>query len=615
MGNFHKIKQGLHIDAYQGIVSSADLLPGDFYFDGYNYNFKDGYGSTFQAGGSSGSLPVTTKGDLLGFDSAANRVPVGTNGYVLTADSTQALGLKWAAVTGTVTSVTANLPISSSGGAAPNLTITKATTSTDGYLTSTDWNTFNNKLANVLTTTGDIIYSSSGTTASRLGIGSTGNVLTVVGGVPTWATSSASASGSVTINPVTNNTTITLPSAGFLAGDTWTINNLSNFQVSILSSSGAFVDLLVGTGYVQYMAKVSVPTLPTDWTDVRHLNTLFSSYIQPTSWTNWNASATPSPRFILGATNPSIGYTNGGVLAPNGKVILVPLSAFVQVGIYDPIANTLIVGPSIGAVNYGGGVLAPNGKVIFVPTSASAAIGIYDPIANTFTAGPVTTGVVSYFGGVLAPNGKVILVPHNSPGVIGIYDPIANILTTGPSTSTGAANYTGGVLAPNGKVIFVPTEASAAIGIYDPIANTFTAGPSTGPTNPTYYFGGVLAPNGKVIFVPATNLGVIGIYDPIANTFTAGPSTGGAGYAGGVLAPNGKVIFVPFLNNTIGIYDPIANTFTAGPSTDGANYTGGVLAPNGKVILVPQTSSTIGIYDTMLSVPIDMAKSPWFNKY
>jgi len=43
------------------------------------------------------TLPVTTKGDLLGFNTAAARVPVGTDGYILTADSTQALGLKWAA--------------------------------------------------------------------------------------------------------------------------------------------------------------------------------------------------------------------------------------------------------------------------------------------------------------------------------------------------------------------------------------------------------------------------------------------------------------------------------------------------------------------------------------
>jgi len=41
--------------------------------------------------------PLTTKGDLFGFDTADARIPIGTNGHVLTADSTQSLGLKWAA--------------------------------------------------------------------------------------------------------------------------------------------------------------------------------------------------------------------------------------------------------------------------------------------------------------------------------------------------------------------------------------------------------------------------------------------------------------------------------------------------------------------------------------
>jgi hypothetical protein len=45
---------------------------------------------------SGGSAALTTKGDLLGFDTVADRVPIGSNGQVLTADSTQALGLKWA---------------------------------------------------------------------------------------------------------------------------------------------------------------------------------------------------------------------------------------------------------------------------------------------------------------------------------------------------------------------------------------------------------------------------------------------------------------------------------------------------------------------------------------
>ena len=44
--------------------------------------------------------PLTTKGDLFGFDTADARIPIGTNGHVLTADSAQTLGLKWAAPAG-----------------------------------------------------------------------------------------------------------------------------------------------------------------------------------------------------------------------------------------------------------------------------------------------------------------------------------------------------------------------------------------------------------------------------------------------------------------------------------------------------------------------------------
>lgn len=46
-----------------------------------------------------GTAVLTTKGDLAGFDTAPARVPVGTNGQVLTADSAQAKGVKWATPT------------------------------------------------------------------------------------------------------------------------------------------------------------------------------------------------------------------------------------------------------------------------------------------------------------------------------------------------------------------------------------------------------------------------------------------------------------------------------------------------------------------------------------
>lgn len=62
------------------------------------------------------------------------------------------------------------------------------------------WSADSAGMTNPMTTTGDTIYSSSGSTPARLGIGSTGQILTVAGGVPTWATPAAGGSGLTLIN-------------------------------------------------------------------------------------------------------------------------------------------------------------------------------------------------------------------------------------------------------------------------------------------------------------------------------------------------------------------------------------------------------------------------------
>ena len=93
--------------------------------------------ATNLAGGTTGALPYQSGVGATTFLSPS------TNGYVLTLAS----GVpSWAALPASgVTSVTASAPLASSGGTTPNITITQSNTTTDGYLSSTDWNTFNGK--------------------------------------------------------------------------------------------------------------------------------------------------------------------------------------------------------------------------------------------------------------------------------------------------------------------------------------------------------------------------------------------------------------------------------------------------------------------------------------
>jgi hypothetical protein len=88
-------------------------------------------------GGGAGSLPYQTATNTTGFLAAS------TDGYILALAS----GVPaWIPNTvGTVTAVTASAPLASSGGSTPNLTITQASGSSDGYLSSANWTTFNNK--------------------------------------------------------------------------------------------------------------------------------------------------------------------------------------------------------------------------------------------------------------------------------------------------------------------------------------------------------------------------------------------------------------------------------------------------------------------------------------
>jgi hypothetical protein len=77
------------VDAIRFMFSSGNVASGTFRLYGFPVA---GVGSPGGGGGS----PLTTKGDVYTFDTADQRLAVGTNGQVLTADSAQATGIKWA---------------------------------------------------------------------------------------------------------------------------------------------------------------------------------------------------------------------------------------------------------------------------------------------------------------------------------------------------------------------------------------------------------------------------------------------------------------------------------------------------------------------------------------
>jgi hypothetical protein len=129
-------------------------------------------GTTTLSGNDDNSVPLTYS---VGYEQVFQNGALLARGSDYTATNGTTISLTNASVTGDIFEVFAAQPVAIS----------------DVYTQTQANAAFIND--SLLTTTGDTIYASGANTPARLGIGTTGQVLTVAGGVPSWAAASAGA--------------------------------------------------------------------------------------------------------------------------------------------------------------------------------------------------------------------------------------------------------------------------------------------------------------------------------------------------------------------------------------------------------------------------------------
>jgi hypothetical protein len=189
---------------------------------------------------------------------------------------------------GTVTSVTGTNPVVSSGGNTPAISMPAATTSVSGYLTSTDWNTFNGKQA-----AGTYVNSVSGTTGRITSTGGVTPVIDLASGVATAGTT-----GSSTLIPV-----VTIDTYGRVTS----ITTASNPQGTVTSVTGTAP--VVSSGG-------ATPAI-----SMAAANTTTNGYLTSTDWNTFNGKGSGTVTSV-GGTGTVNGLTLTGTVTSTGNLTL-----------------------------------------------------------------------------------------------------------------------------------------------------------------------------------------------------------------------------------------------------------------------------------------------------
>ncbi len=238
---------------------------------------------------------------------------------------------------GLITAASGNAVVAPAGtlsGTTLNSSVVSSSLTSVGTITSGTWNGTTIAIANggtgqtsasnafialsPLTTAGDIIYENSTPTPARLAIGSSGNVLTVVSGLPSWQPPATS--GTVT--------SVSVVSANGLAGTVATSTStpaitLSTTITGVLKGNGTAISAATaGTDYVIPSGNITGTAANITATSNSTLTTL-SALSLPTTQLSGTISLTSQVSGVLpiangGTDNGSLSVTAGGVIYTDG---------------------------------------------------------------------------------------------------------------------------------------------------------------------------------------------------------------------------------------------------------------------------------------------------------
>ena len=398
-------------------------------------------GTTLNASGGGGGVtsvtgttPIASSGGATP-DISISQATTSTNGYLSSVD--------WNTFnnkgSGTVTSVSGTLPISSSGGATPDISISQATTSTNGYLSSIDWNTFNNKGSGTVTS------------VSALTLGTTGTDL-----------SSTIATGTTTPVITLNVPTASASNRGALSSADWTtFNNKGSGTVTSVSGTLNKIDSTGGTTPIidisaTYVGQTSITTLGTIGTGVWNGTTIAianGGTGQVTNTLGFNALSPTTTRgdiITRGATNNqrlALG-TVGKILRSDGTDLVYTTATYPT----TTTVSTLLYSSSANVIS----ALATANSGILV-TSATGVPSISAQLTYVTTTGVLTN--------VLSVNSMSrIMVTNANVGVSAACDIVANNGTASISiTQRGTAFTTVGLVVANQGMLASSSASSMLI--------------------------------------------------------------------------------------------------------------------------------------------------------